>query len=252
MAAAAIWWHPDDPPVTRPPRPAPPAPPSPPRISPLGDAAVLVELGTTVDLETNRRVRDLAASVARATAGEPGWGAPVPGACSLLVPVDPLEPGTAVATERLRSLVGSEPADVGQSTAPAPDGGPVLEVPTRYDGPDLAAVAEMTGLAVADVVARHAATEYTTLFLGFVPGFGYLGPLPPELGLPRRPVPRTHVAAGSVAIAGQQTAVYSIASPGGWWLIGRTELVLWDARRHPPALLSPGTRVRFVPLEEPS
>ena len=223
------------------------------RSRPLGDAAVLVELGTSVDLETARRVRELAAAVTAATSDEPGWGGPVPGASSLLVPVDPLQPGATAATERLRQIcdamsVAEAQAGAGgpiRAAEPYPE--PVLEVPTHYDGPDLEAVAEMTRLPVAEVVARHAAGEYTTLFLGFVPGFGYLGPLPAELSLPRRPVPRTHVPAGSVAIAGPQTAVYPIDSPGGWWLIGRTELAFWDPRRDPPALLSPGRRVRFVP-----
>jgi KipI family sensor histidine kinase inhibitor len=220
-----------------------------PRIRALGDAAVLVELGTTLDLEINRRVRRLAARIAVATAREPGWGAPVPGACSVLVPVDPLVPGTFTASERLRALCEMEPGDpeVAGEGGDGTDDHVVLEIPSRYDGPDLDAVADMTGLTRAQVIERHAATTYTTLFLGFAPGFGYLGPLAPELHLPRRPVPRTNVPAGSVAIAGAQTAVYPIASPGGWWLIGSTDVVFWKARRDPPALLAPGRRVRFVP-----
>ncbi|HEX5590953.1 MAG TPA: 5-oxoprolinase subunit PxpB [Candidatus Limnocylindrales bacterium] len=229
-----------------------------PRITALGDAAVLVELGSTVDLETNRRVRSIAARITAATDALPGWGAPVPGACSVLVPVDPLEPGVRSAVDRLATLVSAaetgeagEAGDEAKAARLAAAGDPpILEIPTRYggeDGPDLAAVAELTGLTTAAVVERHAAATYTTLFLGFVPGFGYLGPLPPELAVPRRPVPRTHVPAGSVAIAGAQTAVYPIESPGGWWLIGRTDEVLWDPRRDPPALLRPGARVLFVP-----
>lgn len=233
-----------------------------PRIHPLGDAAVLVEFGRVVDLQVSRRVHGLAARVVAVTAGEPGWGVPVPGACSLLVPVDPLEPGAVAAAARLAKIVrgfrpgaghvdapGAAPSDALQSeTSEAP--GQVLKIRTRYggpDGPDLAAVAEMTGLTLHEVVQRHAAVLYTTLFLGFAPGFGYLGPLPDALALPRRPVPRTHVPAGSVAIVGGQTAVYPIDSPGGWWVIGRTELSLWDPRRDPPALLRAGTRVRFLP-----
>lgn len=218
-----------------------------PVIRPLGDAAVLVELGTEVDLEVNRRARALADRVVTATAALPGWGVPIPGAASLFVPVDPLEPGATAAASRLAAIVAE--VNWGREDVASPAlraDGPVLEIPTRYDGPDLDAVAEMTGLARADVAERHAAVTYTTLFLGFVPGFGYLGPLPAELAVPRRPVPRTHVPAGSVAIAGAQTAVYSIDSPGGWWLIGRTDLALWDPTREPPALLRPGTRVRFV------
>ena len=227
---------------------------APPLIRPLGDAAVLIELGSEVDLAVNRRVRALADLVAAATSAVPGWGVPIPGAASILVPVDPLDPGVGAATARLREIV-DEGAGAAwkRADAEAPDGegdGDVLEIPTRYDGPDLEAVAEMTGLSPGAIAERHAATTYTTLFLGFVPGFGYLGPLPAELAVPRRPVPRTHVPAGSVAIAGAQTAVYPIDSPGGWWLIGRTETILWDPLREPPALLRPGRLVRFVPIAD--
>ncbi|MBA3877132.1 MAG: allophanate hydrolase [Anaerolinea sp.] len=219
--------------------------PAAPLIRPLGDAAVLVELGSVVDLEVNRRVRALAARVADATAGETGWGPPIPGACSFLVPVDPLDPGVAVASTRLLTLV-EEMGRVSRLGTAIDDDPEIIEIPTRYDGPDLDAVAEMTGLTPAEVAERHAAITYTTLFLGFVPGFGYLGPLPRELTVPRRPMPRTQVPAGSVAIAGAQTAVYPLDSPGGWWVIGRTDVALWDPRREPPALLRPGGRVRFV------
>jgi KipI family sensor histidine kinase inhibitor len=228
-----------------------------PLIRPLGDAAVLVELGTEVDLAVNRRVRALADRVVAATSAVPGWGAPIPGAASLLVPVDPLDPGVRAAAARLRAIVEEGVGPARERAAEAPDGDEdedeaedeaILQIPTRYDGPDLEAVAEMTGLSPGAIAERHAATTYTTLFLGFVPGFGYLGPLPAELAVPRRPVPRTHVPAGSVAIAGAQTAVYPIDSPGGWWLIGRTETILWDPLREPPALLRPGRLVRFVPV----
>lgn len=226
----------------------------PPVIRSLGDAAILVELGTEVDLAVNRRVRALADRVAAATSAVPGWGVPIPGAASLLVPVDPLDPGVGAAAARLREIL-DEGGRVARkrAAAKAPDGdgdGAILEIPTRYDGPDLEAVAEMTGLSPEAIAERHAATTYTTLFLGFVPGFGYLGPLPAELAVPRRPVPRTNVPAGSVAIAGAQTAVYPIDSPGGWWLIGRTATTLWDPAREPPALLRPGRLVRFVPAAD--
>ncbi len=224
---------------------------APPVIRPLGDAAVLIELGSEVDLAVNRRVRALADRVAAATSALPGWGVPIPGAASLLVPVDPLDPGASAAVARLREIAeeGAGPARTRAADAPDDDedeDGAILEIPTHYDGPDLEAVAEMTGLSPGAIAERHAATTYTTLFLGFVPGFGYLGPLSAELTVPRRPVPRTHVPAGSVAIAGAQTAVYPIDSPGGWWLIGRTATILWDPRREPPALLRPGRLVRFV------
>jgi len=127
----------------------------------------------------------------------------------------------------------------------------VVSVPVRYggsDGPDLAEVAARTGRTEADVMRLHAAVEYRVFCVGFVPGFPYLGLVPEELALPRRPTPRLHVPTGSVAIAGRQTGIYPADTPGGWHLIGRTDRRTWDPRREPPALLEPGARVRFVPV----
>ncbi|WFB11454.1 5-oxoprolinase subunit PxpB [Streptomyces sp. LX-29] len=129
----------------------------------------------------------------------------------------------------------------------ARDHGPTLEIPVRYDGPDLADVAAVWGVAPEEVARIHAATEFRVAFCGFAPGFGYLTGLPRELHVPRRATPRTRVPAGSVALAGPYTGVYPRSSPGGWQLIGTTDAVLWDTARTPAALLSPGTRVRFVP-----
>jgi KipI family sensor histidine kinase inhibitor len=131
-----------------------------------------------------------------------------------------------------------------------PDGDPVQTIAVRYGGdagPDLDAVAERTGLTPSAVVELHASVTYLVHMLGFAPGFAYLGTLPAALELPRRAEPRTHVPAGSVAIAGRQTAVYPFATPGGWHLIGRTDEPMWDPGADPPARLRPGMRVRFVP-----
>ena len=124
-----------------------------------------------------------------------------------------------------------------------------VEIPVRYggdEGPDLAGVARACGLAPREVIARHAAPAYVVSFLGFVPGFAYLDGLDPGLSVPRRAQPRTRVPAGSVAIAGAQSAVYPLESPGGWNLIGRTGLRMFDPSREPFALLEPGDVVRFV------
>ncbi|HLB54334.1 MAG TPA: 5-oxoprolinase subunit PxpB, partial [Gemmatimonadales bacterium] len=126
---------------------------------------------------------------------------------------------------------------------------PTVLIPVRYDGPDLEEVSARTSLTREEVIRRHTAPEYLVYLLGFAPGFGYLGDLDPALILPRRSAPRTRVPAGSVAIAGAQTAVYPLETPGGWHLIGRTTLSLFDPRRDPPALLAPGDRVRFEALE---
>ncbi len=131
--------------------------------------------------------------------------------------------------------------------AAPPRAGDVVEVPVRYDGPDLADVAAHWGVAEREVGRIHAGTEFRVAFCGFAPGFGYLTGLPARYHVPRRDTPRTAVPAGSVALAGPYTGVYPRSSPGGWQLIGTTDVVLWDHTRVPAALLSPGTRVRFVP-----
>lgn len=126
-----------------------------------------------------------------------------------------------------------------------PDGD-LVEVPVTYDGPDLASVAQAWGTDVAGVVRRHTSVEYVASFCGFAPGFAYLAGLPAELAVPRLDSPRPRVPAGSVGLAGPWCGVYPSASPGGWRLLGRTDAPLWDPDRERPALLAPGTRVRFV------
>ncbi|MER6305721.1 5-oxoprolinase subunit PxpB [Streptomyces sp. NPDC001657] len=128
------------------------------------------------------------------------------------------------------------------------DDRPAVEIPVRYDGPDLADVAALWDTTPEEVVRRHSGTTFHVAFCGFAPGFGYLTGLPEPLHVPRRDTPRTKVPVGSVALAGPYTGVYPRSSPGGWQLIGTTDAVLWDPRREPAALLTPGTRVRFVPL----
>ncbi|MDN3245990.1 allophanate hydrolase subunit 1 [Streptomyces mutabilis] len=130
----------------------------------------------------------------------------------------------------------------------ADDDGEVVEIPVRYDGPDLAEVASLWGVAADEVAALHTAHAYRVAFCGFAPGFGYLTGLPEELHVPRRATPRTRVPAGAVALAGPYSAVYPRATPGGWQLIGTMPDPgpLWDPGRERAALLAPGTRVRFV------
>ncbi len=127
-------------------------------------------------------------------------------------------------------------------------GGPaVITIPVRYDGIDLEAVAQLIGHSVESVIAIHSSATYEVAFCGFAPGFGYLRGLPSALHLPRRETPRTRVPAGSVAIAAEYSAVYPRQSPGGWHLIGTTDVTLFDPARVPPALLEPGTIVEFEP-----
>jgi KipI family sensor histidine kinase inhibitor len=121
-----------------------------------------------------------------------------------------------------------------------------IEIPVHYDGPDLAAVARLTELSVAEVIAAHTGSDWRVAFCGFAPGFAYLSWGDPRLAVPRRQQPRTSVPSGSVALAGEFSAIYPRSSPGGWQLIGHTDMVVFDVAREPPALLQPGMTVRFV------
>lgn len=132
----------------------------------------------------------------------------------------------------------------------ATDSGELVEIPVRYDGADLGAVAELWGMSEDEVVRVHSGTEHRVAFSGFAPGFAYMTGLGEPYGVPRRAEPRTSVPAGSVALAGHYTGIYPRSSPGGWQLIGRTSVTLWDLDRQPAALLVPGTRVRYVPVSE--
>lgn len=168
------------------------------------------------------------------------------GATGLFVEVVPAEVSVLVIAARpitvadVQGVIASLPEHLPEAS------GRDIEIPTVYDGIDLDLVAEGTGLTVAEVVRLHSETEYFAAFAGFAPGYVYCTGLAPALHLPRRPSPRTSVPAGSVAIADAYTAVYPTASPGGWHLIGRTDLTLFDLRRPEPSLIRPGDRVRFT------
>jgi KipI family sensor histidine kinase inhibitor len=215
------------------------------RIEPIGERAVLVTLGDRLDLVVNARARRLAEAVEAYRANDVRFGRPVPAAASVLVPFDPLSIDSGEAA-RIVAELGAL-ADVNDPSVDPAAKRPPVEIEVRYGGPDLAAVAETHGLRPADIVELHAGSIWTAMFLGFAPGFAYLGPLPPELATARRATPRERVPAGSVAIGGDQTAVYPFSMPGGWQVIGHTDLVMWDLARAQPNLLGPGDRVRFVP-----
>ncbi len=197
--------------------------PGAPAILPFGDDAVLADLREPAGIRAARRAQALGRAIEALRATEPGLGAPVPGDASVLVPFDPAAMDAASVTALLAPLVAALPED------PAPPPAAREHVITvRYggeDGPDLAGVAATAGLSAGDVIDLHAGTAYEVLFLGFAPGFAYLGELPDRLALPRLATPRTRVPAGSVAIAARLTAAYPAASPGGWHLLGRTDAV---------------------------
>ncbi|MEZ0076662.1 allophanate hydrolase subunit 1 [Planotetraspora sp. GP83] len=212
-------------------------------IRPAGEHALLVETGS---LEVAHRLDALLRSDRPAGVEEI-----VPGPETVLV----VAPGAdrsgleALLSALLRTASASvtSPASPAKNAGRATAAGERVEIPVVYDGEDLRSVAELSGLTVDEVVARHAASEFVVGWLGFAPGFAYLVGLDPALHVPRLDVPRTSVPPGSVAIAGPYSAVYPSASPGGWRLLGRTDLRVWDVRADPPALLPPGTLVRFTP-----
>jgi 5-oxoprolinase (ATP-hydrolysing) subunit B len=208
-----------------------------PRIFPLGDAALVCEAPPPATLACQARVW----TVAEAARHWPHVVEVVPGMNNLTIVFDPLAADA--------SLLAAELAAAWERAELAHPASSEIEIPVCYGGefgPDLADVATHTGLDPQEVVKRHAQAEYIVFFLGFQPGFAYLGGLDPSLHTPRRAAPRIQVPAGAVGIGGAQTGVYPAASPGGWQLIGRTELSLFDPGRTPPTLLQPGDRVRFT------
>ena len=212
-------------------------------IRPSGDTMLLVEWEQVVDPVVNQRAIALAARLQ----GRVGHLVRdiVPGYCSLGVHFDPLLTDI-VALER---AIDEEARQVRDDEVP-PDA-TVVEIPVRYggvEGPDLESVAEWAGCTMDDVIARHASGTYRVYMLGFVPGFAYMGRVDPSIAAPRHRVPRERVPAGSVGIAGAQTGVYPVATPGGWRIIGQTDTVMFDASRPTPNLVRPGDSVRFVPV----
>jgi inhibitor of KinA len=213
-------------------------------IETLGEDALLLRFGDAVDAGINARVHALSQRIERV---RPSWLRDlVPAYASLALFVD-----ASAFDCTLEPLVEAGPWLEQQAFAGADTGiaGRSVEIPVRYggeDGPDLAALATHAGLGEDEVVARHCAVEYRVAMLGFSPGFPYLLGLDPRLAMPRLDTPRTRVPAGSVGIGGAQTGIYPQAGPGGWRIIGRTTLALFDPLHDPPTLLAPGDRVRFI------
>lgn len=215
-----------------------------PRMKQLSESAVTVEFGDTIDLSTNELVLAFTAAVDRARI--PGLIEVVPTYRSATVYFDALSTDAATIMNTLRALTAN---------AAAPPSRPSIThtIPVWYGGaagPDLKDVAGRSGLTPEEAGELHASVTYRVFMLGFSPGFPYLGTVPAPLATPRLPIPRKHVAAGSVGIAGTQTGIYPQASPGGWRIIGRTPVVLFDLQRPKPFLLTPGDHVRFVAIEE--
>jgi inhibitor of KinA len=211
--------------------------------APLGDHAVLITFGDGVSEAMNRLVRDASARIA--AAGIAGVTDIVPAFASVAVHYQP-------SPDRMQSeIVTTLRAVLASQTAPELPAPRLVQIPVCYGGdlgPDLEDLASAHDLSPSDVISLHSGTEYLVYMVGFMPGFAYLGGLPPEIATPRRSSPRTHVPAGAVGIGGQQTGVYPLESPGGWNLIGRTPIAMFDIHRDEPTLLASGDRVRFCSI----
>jgi 5-oxoprolinase (ATP-hydrolysing) subunit B len=207
----------------------------------LGETAVVLELEPPVTLSTQKRIWRLTQRLAEI----PEVVEAIPGMNNITVVLRNPQSVALDAIERLQRWWEESEALEPESR--------FIEIPVVYGkaaGPDLGVVAHHAGLSEKQVVERHAGVEYVVWFLGFQPGFPYLGGLPGELATPRRAEPRLQVPAGSVGIGGSQTGIYPLATPGGWQLIGHTSVPLFDAKRDEPVLLRPGDTVRFVPQKE--
>jgi KipI family sensor histidine kinase inhibitor len=200
---------------------------------PLGDAALLVELGTRLDTALNTRAIALAAALKKRRDVRQA----IAGYASVTVHFDPDQITQDALAAAIKRLASKRP--------PMAEPGRLHRIPVVYDGPDMEAVSSVLALSPAKIVELHTKPIYRVFLVGFVPGWAYLGPLPEELELPRRQVPRTKVPAGSVAIAGRQTGIYPLATPGGWHLIGRTSVKLFLPDSDPPCLFRAGDRVKF-------
>ncbi|HTP52145.1 MAG TPA: 5-oxoprolinase subunit PxpB [Anaeromyxobacteraceae bacterium] len=216
------------------------------RVLAEGEGGLVFEFGDAIDPAVNARVHRLAEAVRR------GLGRDVlevvPTYRSLLVLFDPLQVRRERLSLAIEALVPGLLLEEGPTRAAR-----VVRVPVCYGGargPDLEFVAAHNRIPAEEVVALHASASYLVFMLGFTPGFPYLGGMSGRIAAPRLPTPRTRIPAGSVGIAGAQTGIYPVESPGGWRLIGQTPLRLFDPRRSPPFLLSAGDRLRFFPVEE--
>jgi len=205
-------------------------------VRPFGDRAFLIELEQRID----PAIVDLARAIADGWEAR-GLGEAIPAYASVVVEFDPARTPWSAAEAAATELAARPP----DATAKAP--GRLIEVPTVYDGPDLADTAERSGLTTDELVALHSEREYQAFFLGFMPGLAYCGTLDPRIDAPRLLSPRARVPGGSVAVVTGQTIVYPADSPGGWRLIGRTELKVFDPTREPAAIIRAGDRLRFAP-----
>lgn len=209
-----------------------------------GDRSLFVEVGDEITPEVNRGIRNLLSAIDGAEIA--GIQALAPTYRSILVYYDPLTVGTEALKEQISGLYGSlQDAEVG--------GAKIVEIPTLYGGefgPDIDFVASHNGISEAEVVEVHTGSDYLVYMVGFNPGFPYLGGMSEKIATPRLPTPRVRMVPGSVGIAERQTGIYPLASPGGWRVIGRSPVKMFDPGREPPSLVQAGDLVRFTSIEE--
>ena len=216
-----------------------------PTISPVGDCAISIDFGQVIDPKINRHIRQTIERIQELKLD--GITELVPTYCALLIQYDAMLYSYSDICNLMEPLL--EPS----ATDDANERVTVIEIPTVYGGefgPDLGFVASHNNLSEDEVVSIHSGTDYLVYMLGFIPGFTYLGGMDPRIATPRLSAPRTLIPAGSVGIAGEQTGTYPSDSPGGWQIIGRTPVTMYDMSKEQAALLSAGDYVRYVPIDE--
>ena len=214
------------------------------RFLPCGDSAMTVEFSSDMNERTNRQIRYVAAALAEK--GVKGISECVPTFCSLTVYYDPFRISAKKIKSTILSIMAGYREDAGETRR-------VFLIPVCYDGqhaPDMEDVCKLTGLTKEQVISIHAGTDYLLYMLGFLPGFPYLGGMDKRIEDPRLDSPRTTIPVGAVGIGGKQTGIYPLASPGGWRLIGRTPVKVYDPQREDPIVYRAGDYIRFCPITE--
>lgn len=209
-----------------------------------GDSSLVMEFGNTISPLINAKIRSLVNSIEKSNIA--GIKELIPTYRSIQVIYDPLCIGYEELIQKLTEIGNS----IGEGET---DSYRIVEIPTLYGGeygPDIDFVAKHNGISVEEVIKIHSSTDYLLYMLGFTPGFGYLGGMSEKIAAPRLQIPRTKIPAGSTGVAGTQTGIYPIDSPGGWQLIGRTPIKLYDPLANPPVLLNAGDYIRFTPIRD--
>lgn len=214
-------------------------------ISPVGDSAILISFGDVICPTINRKIQHVIETIHDMK--DPAIYELIPAYTSLMIQYDALAYSYTELKSKLEPVLSIN-IDISEE-----DRVTVVEIPTLYGGdygPDLSSVARYHNMSEHDVIKIHSGTDYLVYMLGFIPGFAYLGGMNPCIATPRLQAPRQSIPAGSVGIAGEQTGIYPSQSPGGWQIIGRTPVVMYDLERESPSLLSAGQYVRYIPIDE--